>query len=161
MNLTAKDILLREIVTGVSEENIAQIGIDLNVVEIYNIGSGGLVPVSGKTKLPNYTLVDPVTDSDSRKIWVLSPGMYQVKFSQGCKIPLDCSLDLFPRSSLARIGGDIVSPKWDPGFYTNQMGSFLVVHKTLMIEEGARIAQACVTLNPSVENPYNGQFQGK
>jgi len=162
MNLTAKDILLRGIIKGeLNEDNIAQIGIDLNVVEIFNIGSGGLIPIKGKTKLPNYTQVKPVTNSDGLKVWILSPGMYQVKFLQGCTIPLDCSLDLFPRSSLARVGGDIISPKWDPGFYTDQMGSFLVAHKTLLIEVGARIAQACVTINNPVEKPYNGQFQGR
>ena len=163
MKLTANQILEREIITGdIPSDNIAQVGIDLNVVEIRNISSGGFIPKEGKTVLPRTSAIEIFFDPEHNcDVWFLSPGMYEVILAQGCDIPRDCSMDLYPRSSLARIGGNIVSPKWDPGFRTERMTSFMILQKTVKIAVGARILQACVFVNEPVKDLYNGQFQGK
>lgn len=164
MKLTANQILEKGIITGkLSTENIAQVGIDLNVKDIKNISSGGCIPKEGKTILPRTTSIELFHDGERDPFWQLSPGMYEIVLEQGCNIPPDCSMDLYPRSSLARVGGGIVSPKWDPGFKTEQMTSFMILHKTVKIEKGARLVQACVFQNDPVqkEQLYNGQFQGK
>ena len=163
MRLTAKQILERKIITGpLNEDNIAQVGVDLNVINILNIGNNGYIPREGKTILPSYTEIELMKDK-SREFWWLSPGVYSIVLAQGCNIPKDCSMELFPRSSLARCGGDIVSPIWDPGFRTEQMTSFMRLQKVVRIEKGARLLQACVILNSPLEDRdlYNGQFQGK
>jgi len=163
MKLNSGEILEKGIITGkIDNENIAQIGIDLNVVEIRNISSGGFIPKSGKTILPRTSVIEIFFDPEYQcDIWFLSPGMYEIILAQGCKIPNDCSMDLYPRSSLARIGGSIVAPKWDPGFETERMTSFMILQKTVKIAVGARLVQACIFQNNPVLNLYNGQFQGK
>lgn len=165
MKLTALEILDGGYITGeLDESNIAQVGIDLNVMEIKNISSGGFIPVVGKTVLPRTSPIeifhDPEYDCD---IWFLSPGIYEIVLKQGCKIPADCSMSLYPRSSLARCGGSIVAPMWDPGFQTEKMTSFMILHKTIKIAVGARLVQACFIKNTSVHenNLYKGQFQHK
>jgi deoxycytidine triphosphate deaminase len=165
MELNSTEILERGLITGpLSVNNIAQVGIDLNVVEVKNIASGGFIPEIGKTVLPRTTPIEIFEDLEHKcKVWFLSPGIYEIVMEQGCKIPPDCSMTLYPRSSLARIGGCIVAPKWDPGFETEKMTSFMILHKTVKIAVGARLVQAVFTKCTPVSKDklYNGQFQGK
>ena len=96
------------------------------------------------------------------KGWYLSPGSYEVTVAQGCNIPADHTMMIRQRSSLLRSGGIIHSSIFDPGFKTDQMGTFMTVHRSIFIEEGARIAQAYVHPNTEVDEKelYDGQFQG-
>jgi deoxycytidine triphosphate deaminase len=163
MKLNSSEILERGIIIGrIDNEGIAQVGIDLNAIEIRNVSSGGFIPRLGKTIVPKTFTVASYFDTEyNYDIWFLSPGIYEVILEQGCKIPNDCSMDLYPRSSLARIGGNIVSPKWDPGFETKQMTFFMILQRTVRVAVGARLVQACIFQNNPVLKPYNGQFQGK
>jgi len=165
MKLTALEIIEKGYITGeLSEDNITQVGIDLNVVEVKNISSGGFIPIKGKTALPRTSSIEIFHDPEHNcDVWFLSPGIYEIVLKQGCKIPCDYSMELFPRSSLARCGGSIVAPMWDPGFQTEKMTSFMILHKTIKIAVGARLVQACFIQNTPIHenNLYKGQFQNK
>ena len=49
---------------------------------------------------------------------------------------------------------------YDPGFYTNEMGTFLSVKHPMKIYVGARVAQMLVWKSTREAKKYNGQWQG-
>jgi dUTP pyrophosphatase len=163
--LNGKEIVARGIVTGkIEEENIQQVGVDLNVIEISQIFGGGIIPVKGKTRLGGSERVKRVSGKElelDNMCWMLDPGAYSVDFAQGCDIPADFVLLIRQRSSLLRNGSILHSSVFDPGFSTDKIGTVLIVHAPILIEYGARIAQAYVhpCTEVQVEDLYEGQFQ--
>lgn len=162
--LTAKQIREQGIVTGpILDENIQQVGIDLNLVEIRKIEGNGYVPSNGKTQLAERgDLCIPIKGVDGKMAWHLDIGCYDIVFRQGCDIPSDNTLKIIQRSSILRNGAQIISSIFDPGFKTKNMGCVMTVNHPIIIGEGARVAQAYVHEHDEVmpEDLYDGQFQG-
>lgn len=156
--LNAQELVAQGIITGpITEDNIAQHGIDLNVIEISRISeSEGFIPAKGKTILPKYELVHFEFGTFT---WRLQPGMYDVVFSQGCNIPSDQMLLIRQRSSLLRCGAFICSNVYDAGFKTDYLGTMLTVMHPISIEFNARIAQIYNHQATPVDNLYDGQWQ--
>lgn len=156
--LNANELIARGIITGpITEDNIAQHGIDLNVIQISRIvGGGGTIPAKGKTLIPRY---DEVNFQQGSSVWKLEPGMYDVVFAQGCNIPSDQMLLIRQRSSLLRCGAFICSNVYDAGFKTDHLGTMLTVIYPINIEYNARIAQIYNHQATSVDNLYDGQWQ--
>lgn len=156
--LNAKELIARGIITGpINKDNIAQHGIDLNVIQISRIIAGeGTIPAKGKTLIPRYEEVDFQQGSS---VWKLEPGMYDVVFAQGCNIPSDQMLLIRQRSSLLRSGAFICSNVYDAGFKTDNIGTMIVVMHTVNIELNARIAQIYNHQATPVDNLYDGQWQ--
>jgi len=152
--LNGKEIVARGIVTNVPEENIAQHGVDLNLIGVEKMKGVGLIPIKGKTTLPRYEEIVPIEG-----VWRLEPGVYNITFDQGCKIPNDQMLLIRQRSSLLRNGGSLHSSVFDAGFETTKIGTVMVLFHSVDIEYGARIAQIYNHVTDPVENLYNGQFQ--
>ena len=163
--LTARQIVNEGIITGqLCDDNIQQVGIDLNVLKIQRIYGGGIIPEKGKTKLGQKELVQKQSGKEiglENAVWVLEPGVYDVTFEQGCKIPANRTMILRQRSSLLRNGVNLHSSVFDPGFETEQIGTVMQVFVPIVIEYGARIAQALVYQHDAVDKDdlYNGQFQ--
>jgi dUTP pyrophosphatase len=136
--LNGRKLVRDNIITKVKEENIAQHGVDLNLIQVQRIVNGrvGRIPVNGKTILVDYEDV-PVIDG----IWALKTGMYNIVFEQGCNIPPMAMLLIRQRSSLLRNGIIIHSSVFDAGFKTENIGTMMVVNHPIVIEEGARVAQ--------------------
>jgi deoxycytidine triphosphate deaminase len=156
--LNANELVARGIITGpITEDNIAQHGIDLNVIKIFRIAEyEGFIPTKGKTVLPIY---EEVSFQDGTSVWRLEPGMYDVVFAQGCDIPSDQMLLIRQRSSLLRCGAFICSNVYDAGFKTDNLGTMLTVIYPISIEFNARIAQIYNHQATPVENLYDGQWQ--
>lgn len=159
--LNANELIARGIITGpITEDNIAQHGIDLNVIRISCIvgdrSARGHIPAKGKTTIPAYqeTSFYPGTS-----VWILEPGMYDVVFAQGCSIPSDQMLLIRQRSSLLRCGAFICSNVYDAGFQTENIGTMLTVMHPISIEYNARIAQIYNHQATPVDNLYDGQWQ--
>ena len=161
MNLTGKEIVEKGIVTNVfSPECIAQHGVDLQLIKVQRVTSGGFIPESGKTILADRETIEPIyLDKYNTLCWRLEVGTYDITFKQGCKIPPDQRMQLIQRSSLLRNGALLVSSLFDAGFETENIGTVLFISETLTIEVGARVAQAYTTSSNEVQNLYNGQFQ--
>lgn len=149
----------------------AQVGYDLSLKQVNRIGDTvtnfgyteadpkkskiGKILLD-KTELTNYTPY-PLTSLDGVIGWLLYPGVYDITFNEGCKIPNNRIAFIKQRSSLYRNGSIINSPVFDPGFETELMGTLLYVHETIFIEENARVAQIYFhECEPTEE--YNGQF---
>lgn len=162
--LNGQELIDRKVITGpIEPENIAQHGVDLNVIEISQVYGGGIIPAEGKTQLGKSEKVAFNFDkSTKRNWWYLQPGVYSVVFKQGCNIPADMMTLIRQRSSLLRNGTILHSSVFDAGFKTDKMGTVMIVNAPIAIEYGARIGQmyghACTPV--AEENLYNGQWQG-
>lgn len=153
--LNGKELLELKVITGeIPTENIQQHGIDLNVVKINKIKGMGRIPLLGKTEIASYEEVP-----QNSGVWVLEPGAYDVTMKQGCDIPSNMMLLIRQRSSLLRNGAILHSSVFDAGFKTDQIGTVMILQNPLIIEVGARIAQAYAHNCTEVENLYDGQFQ--
>jgi deoxycytidine triphosphate deaminase len=151
-----------------------QIGIDLSVCKIEKIMVGGEVYTDETIINPEYylevetfkcskteKLIYDELSKDTRECWELMPGAYSLTFNEGVQIPPNCTGFILQRSSLYRMGNQICSPVWDPGFKTDQMGTTLIVNNRMIIEKNARVAQFFLHENAPVEELYDGQFQNK
>lgn len=163
MQLTGKQISEQGIITGHSDEAVQQQGVDLRVKQISEVlHTYGVVPKEGKTVPAVFEPVHVIRTlhKDDAPFYRLQPGYYEVEFMEGCNIPSNCALQLKSRSSLVRCGADVRSGQFDAGFKTDSMGCFLKVEIPIIIDVGARIAQALVYETADVENLYDGQWQG-
>jgi deoxycytidine triphosphate deaminase len=110
-----------------------------------------------KTVLTTYKPVNTI-NLEGNKGWLLHPGVYDITFNEGCKIPDNRVAFIKQRSSLYRNGAIINSPVFDPGFETEFMGTLLYVHEPLFIEINARVAQIYFHECQPAEK-YDGQWQ--
>jgi len=147
-----------------SKGKAAQIGYDLSVRAINKLEGVGKV-LQSKTILPTYNSCQlggyqPKNQpSPSIDGWNLEPGYYEVTFWEGCKIPNNLVGLIRQRSSMLRSGALLHSSVFDPGFETEEMGSFIAVFHPIFIEKDARIAQIYFHECEPVNEVYNGQFQ--
>lgn len=153
--LTSKQLVEEGIITNVPEECIAQVGIDLQVDYFSKIVGMGFIPRKGKTILPEYEKLE--WDEDGTI--TLQPGSYEVVFRQGCDFPADVAGTIIHRSSLLRSGNLLMSAEFDPGFVTNQIGSFMTVITPIKIERGARLGQIVCHRTEQPASKYEGQWQ--
>jgi deoxycytidine triphosphate deaminase len=152
----------------------AQVGFDLTLKQVNRVGidpryvnPADLSTLSDKkigkvlkdkTELTTYTPIDPI-NLDEVRGWLLYPGMYDITFNEGCKLPDNRVAFIKQRSSLYRNGSIINSPVFDPGFETENMGTILFVGDVIFIEENARVAQIYFHECTPAEK-YDGQWQG-
>ena len=159
MRLTGKQIAERGIVKGFCNEAVQQQGIDVRIDKISVVDGHGIVPAAGKTIKAHTTNIEWL-NGDSEYV-DLQPGYYEVELMESCDIPKDAVLNYKTRSSLVRCGAIVHSGQFDGGFNTDKMGCFLEVLQPVLIERGARIAQAVVDESYPVDDDklYNGQWQ--
>lgn len=159
--LNAKQILQKGLLElSESKGKPAQVGFDLSLKAVNRIGSGGTV-LANKTHLGTYTPIE-VQQVGDVKAWILTPGVYDITFWEGCNIPSNYVGLIRQRSSMLRNGTVLHSSVFDPGFQTQYMGTVMVVNEEITIEENARVAQIyfheCEPV--SDEDLYSGQWQG-
>lgn len=160
--LTGKQLVERGVITGkIDDTNIAQHGVDLNLIKVEKLSGGGFIPKEGKTLPSNKeeVLSGKMEVFGGKDVWILHPGVYDITFQQGCKVPSNKRLEIIQRSSMSRCGGFIRSAVFDAGFETNNMGTIIQINHTMTVEVGARVAQVVSYESNEVENLYDGQFQ--
>ena len=138
----------------------AQVGYDLSVKQINKVGGAVGKVLKNKTELNTHTPVDTM-NLDGNVGWLLYAGVYDIIMNEGCKIPADRVGLVRQRSSLMRNGAIITSSIFDPGFETDNVGTYMIVFETIFIEQDARVAQMyfheCTPV--SEDQSYNGQWQ--
>ena len=142
------------IVLDNAKGKFAQVGYDLSVKSISKLKGGGKV-LRDKTIVNELIEIEHESDMDG---WWLDPGTYDVVCNEGCDIPADMTAMVRQRSSLLRNGAIIASSIFDPGFYTDNIGTVMIVNERIFIEKDARIAQMYFHENNEGEL-YDGQFQ--
>lgn len=160
MLLTANQILERGIIIPSEYSKPAQVGIDLSLASVHKCIGGSMVYTDRTEIDPDIFIKIDTVRIDGRICWMLEAGTYAITFNEGCKLPADVAGFIIHRSSLYRTGTSIVSPVWDPGFQTTQMGTVMIVNTKLIVEMNARVAQMIVHTTDSEAELYNGQFQG-
>lgn len=134
----------------------AQVGYDLTLKSVNQINGG--VVTQDKTVVEEYKEIPPFQNTNGKFMFRLSPGVYSLTFEQGCKLPSNITAFIRHRSSVLRCGAEIVSGVYDPGFEVDEMGGVMFVHKEIIIERGARVAQIIMFENNEADL-YDGQFQ--
>lgn len=160
MQLTGKEIIQNQIITNSIEQGLQQQGIDVRIKKINKLSGSGVIQKEGKTFLPVYEELQSAKLQSANDGWYLQPGYYEVEFEEGCNVPNNATLHFKTRSSLVRCGALVHSGQFDAGFKTDNMGAFLQVLNPILIQKGARVAQAIVFTSNEVSNLYDGQWQG-
>ena len=162
MLLTCEQVLEKGLLLlDESKGKPAQIGYDLSVKEIRMMLAAGTIWCN-KTEAPELgipieTEIDVVT---GKEVYYLEPGIYDLVFWEGCKIPDNATGKIIHRSSVNRNGGLICSAIFEPGFCTNNIGTVLSLSYPICIEKNARLAQIYFEEHAPVKDTYNGQWQG-
>lgn len=143
----------------------AQVGVDLHIVSCSELNEQdyGIIysdDLYKKTKLTQSCNIKLKTDENGKEYWDLPIGQYEIGFAEGCNFKARAVGKIVHRSTLRRCGGEINSPIWDPGFKTEEMGTFLSVHHPIRIYKGARVAQMIVFETKEDAELY-GTVEGK
>lgn len=157
MILNSQQLVEKGIVITRDKGAPAQVGYDLTLQSIKKV-KGGYITTDKTVIAPYEELAPAPMDGIGEEVFYLTPGTYAVTFEQGIALPNGHTAFVIQRSSLKRIGGNIQSPVFDPGFECENIGTILRVDCPLSIEKGARIAQLMV--HESHDGLlYDGQFQ--
>ena len=143
----------------------AQVGYDLSIKQVNKVGNQvpngkiGMV-LKDQTLLNTHTPVEKIS-LEGKRGFLLYEGVYDIVMNEGCKIASNRVGLVRQRSSLMRNGAIITSSIFDPGFETDNIGTYMIVFETIFIEEDARVAQMyfheCTPV--SEDQLYNGQWQ--
>lgn len=144
----------------------SQVGYDLSLKEVNKVGGELGKVFKDKTIINKHNPVDLTTHFNDKNEevegWLLEPGVYDFVMNEGCTIPDNRVAFIKQRSSLMRNGTIMQSSVFDPGFETENIGSYCVVNLPIFIEKNARVAQIyfheCEPVNK--EDLYDGQFNG-
>jgi len=138
----------------------AQVGFDLSIKAVNHTGGNVGKVLVDKTVVSQHTTVQK-RSIDGKLGWMLYAGVYDVIMNEGCNIAPNRVGLIRQRSSLMRNGALIQSSIFDPGFKTDNIGTYMFVNNPIFIEENARVAQMyfhdCTPVNE--DKLYNGQFQ--
>ena len=141
----------------------AQVGYDLSVKQVNKVGNpvpNGMIGrvLKDQTILNTHTPVEKIS-LEGKRGFLLYEGVYDVIMNEGCKIAPNRVGLIRQRSSLMRNGAIITSSVFDPGFETDNVGTYMIVFETIFIEEDARVAQIYFHKCEEVAELYDGQWQ--
>jgi dUTP pyrophosphatase len=162
MILNAEQILKEDLIllNDNSYGKPAQVGFDLSLKTVNQVGGQVGKVLIDKTQISRHTKFEK-SYFEGKTGWLLYAGVYDVTMNEGCNIPPNRVGLIRQRSSLMRNGALIQSSIFDPGFRTDNVGTYMFVHLPIFIEENARVAQMyfhdCTPV--SEDKLYNGQFQ--
>ncbi len=138
----------------------AQVGFDLSLKAVNRVGGTMGKVFVDSTKQNMHSEVDTY-EMDGKEGWLLSSGVYDFVMNEGCNIAANRVAFIKQRSSLMRNGALMQSSLFDPGFKTDNIGSYCFILLPIFIERNARVAQMyfheCTPV--SEDQLYNGQFQ--
>jgi dUTP pyrophosphatase len=162
MILNADQILEEGLITVDSNSHgkPAQVGFDLSIKAVNQVGGRVGKVLKDKTEVNQHSVMYK-TSVDGKLGWLLYAGVYDVIMNEGCNIAPNRVGLIRQRSSLMRNGALIQSSIFDPGFKTDNVGTYMFVNCPIFIEENSRVAQMYFhDCTPVTEDKlYNGQFQ--
>ena len=140
-------------------------GIDLTIHSIARLDmTDDAVLSETKTinKHRNREGIPTTTDVGGHAFFVLSEGVYDMTFNEGCNLPKGIAAMLLLRSSLARNGCQLASGLYDAGFVTSNAGALLHVRGggKIRIERNVRVAQI-ILIKSDTHKLYNGQYNNQ
>lgn len=132
-------------------------GADLTVklVDAFDRYTPGVLFANGAKQLPDKSAKGRYANG-----WNLTPGAYLVTYNESIHVPVNCVGFIYPRSSLLRMGAQLVGAVWDAG-YEGIGASLVIVHNPggIIVEQDAPIAQIVFHYLDRETKPYAGQYQ--
>lgn len=165
MNRNSNYIYNEKIIDPLNHAVPAQVGVDLTIAKIELILPGNAI-FNEDSKLIKDSITyeeAPFSILNNLKYYHLQPNTnYAIEFEQGLYQLKENEWGLIiQRSSLLRTGCHIISSIWDPGFFTNTMGTTLFTGNTgVTLPVGCRVAQLLIFDNEPATSLYNGTWQG-
>lgn len=148
------------------EKQVGSDGIDLTVKMMARVLTDTPAIIS-ENKAANVhrlqSLTAPATvNRDGVDYYVLTAGVYDVVFNEGCNLPKGVAAELRLRSSFVRQGCIGVAGLYDAGFHTDHIGMFVHVfgEGLILVEKNVRLAQI-VCYESDSSRTYDGQYQGQ
>jgi dUTP pyrophosphatase len=158
-----KDLGQREL------ENPEGVGVDLRLGQVHVVSEGGAFieadgPAGlGKRKgVQTKLLAEWHADSESQEFVCIEPAhYYMVRTIEGLKTPLDLMPIVYPRSTLFRVGLQLLVTKTDPGYEGPlAFGLKNLSDWPVQLQLGARIANIVFFQIEGQGTAYRGQHQG-
>ena len=144
------------------ELDISQIqpnGIDLTVDKVFKLVTEAILSSTKATcedaELQQYRAAHYHGIQDEG--WVLNSGYYVIEWTETVRIPDNVIGLINPRSTLIRSGGTIHGALWDRGCY-GKGRSGLMLHNSLLIEQGTRLAQLIFIHATKTNQAYEGRY---
>lgn len=163
MNKTGKQIYDELIIDDLGTAKPAQVGVDLSIAKIEEIC--GYAHFDEKSKVSGITYQEARNEIvNGIKTYFLDPHRdYAITLQQGIKPLKENEWGIIvQRSSFIRCGCHLISSVWDPGFFTDSMGTTLTTGPIpVSVPVGTRVGQLLIFDCDTVDNLYNGTWQGK
>jgi dUTP pyrophosphatase len=150
-------------------ENPEGVGVDLRLGQVHVVSEGGAFIEAdgaaglGKRKgVQTKLLAEWKPDSDEQAFVSIEPGQYfMVRTIEGLKTPLDVMPMIYPRSTLFRVGLQLLVTKTDPG-YEGPLACGLknLSDFPVKLQLGARIANIVFYQIEGRGTAYRGQHMG-
>lgn len=139
-----------------SEEDLAQVGLDVRVARLYKIDNTSPAWVNDKKRtFSKRTVVAPIEGE-----YILFPGnVYEFESDVQVSMPINAAGLIIHRSSLLRNGVMVTSGWWDPCFVGNLNGFIIPQAGIVAIGEKERVGQF-VVWEASACSEYKGIYQG-
>jgi len=145
---------IAKILQNLKNHQIQPCGIDLTIDNVTKLKEVGEI-TQHEVKLPTYEDIPLLEDNK----WYLEPGPYIIRYEQIIKIPENAAGIVLPRSSLLRMGANIFTALWDPGYEGRGISLLYVFNKHgIRIEKGARVAQL-ILIDARSSGKYSGRYQ--
>ena len=139
-------------------KQIQPAGVDLSLSEVHSIhGSGKVDFDNSERELPKTQPLQFEND------WLyLDPGIYKVIYNEIVHMPKNVVAIARTRSTLIRMGAQIVTAVWDPGYH-GRSESLLVVHNPegIYLKKNARIVQLIFFQLEEQTSGYSGRYLGE
>lgn len=142
------------------EQQVQPNGVDLTLDTVSGFnGPGTLTMDNANRRLPG---TQPYPFDPDQQVY-LSPGCYEVRFTETINLPNDVMAYTRPRSSLLRSGVALHTAVWDAG-YSGRGVALLVVYNShgFRMEHNARIAQMVFHgMGSATADGYSGVYAGE
>lgn len=148
------------LVEGLIDRNqqVQQSGIDFTLQQIEKFKTSGQLDFdNSERKLPD---MEPVTPQNG---WfILSQGVYKVKFNEVVHLPTTIMGIARPRSTLLRCGATMNTALWDPG-YEGRSESLLTVMNPhgIKLKQNAKVMQMIFLPLSEATEAYRGKYHGE
>lgn len=170
MIISPKFAFEQQLVTNIAnpEKQVGSDGIDLTLHSINRVDDSELRPAV-LTENKKYTIhrshteLTPIALTEDYKIssgYVLSPGVYDFTFNEGCNLKNGVAGLLLLRSTFVRNGNIGQCGLHDNGFETEHLGMMVHVTRQTIVEQGMRVAQIVLWESASAKE-YDGTYNNQ
>lgn len=141
-----------------TEEQIQPNGVDLRVEEVKLVSGRAQLPREGRIVGTEVQIAQVAAKDGWFDLHSLN-GNYLVEFAESISVPDGFCATIITRSSLVRVGMDVITGLWDTGFQ-GRLGASVRLRNPVQIQVGARLAQVMFHASEFNGLRYAGSYHG-